>query len=54
MTQSDMRTQLNVQSLREKRTHVGAYERRALTRYRHITAGLMLPQCITFVFFDRL
>ena len=31
---SDIRTELNVQ--REKRTHVGANNRRALTRYRHI------------------
>ena len=36
MTQGDMRTKLNVQPLREKRTHVGANDRRALTRYRHI------------------
>ena len=36
LTQGDMRTKLNVQPLREKRTHLGANDRGALTRYRHI------------------
>jgi hypothetical protein len=54
MTQSE---ELNVQPLREKRTrekrtHVGASNQRALTRYRlRYSAEPMLPQCITFVIF---